>query len=1115
MYLNVQLTIPDRPVISVLAYVDSGASGGNFISRAFVDRSLIPVVSTAATLVSGFTGSTSTSTSSNTISLKLSVGPHHHESIQFIVLEDCRHSIILGYDWLYLHNPAVDWKVPSLTFSRCYCNGLPSSIPVVGEPLSLSPPSSPLTQRSVLRAPVPALPSDEYVDESDDDELDEPDLVTSLLPPPYASFADVFSEAAADILPDHRPFDSAIDLVDPNSIPPYRPIYSLSPKETAALDEYLDSNLAKNFIRPSKSPAGAPIFFVAKKNGELRPCVDYTALNAMTVKNRGPLPLINDLLDRLRSAKFFSKLDLRGAYNLVRIKPGDEWKTAFRCHRGHFEYLVMPFGLTNAPAIFQSMMNTIFSDILDVFVVVYLDDILVFSDSLVSHRSHVATVLSRLREHSLYAKLSKCSFDQDSVEFLGHSISSYGISPLPEKVSSVISWPTPTNVKQVQQFIGFTNYYRRFIGNYSALATPLTNLTKKDVPFVWSESCHVSFAALKSSITSGPVLRHADPDLPFTLETDASNFAIGAVLYQPSPDDNSILHPVAFYSKKLEPAETNYDVHDKELLAIISSLEHWRHYLIGSPFKISVLCDHRNLIFFQSRRILKTRHARWATRLSPFQFTLSYRPGSTNDAADALSRRSDYSTSEGGDGVNPVDSTSFVLLKKELFVDAIESGPRLPCSRVLINSEYAKTEILRLRHDAPSAGHPGQIRTFELIARDYYWENMRQDIYAYVDKCDVCQRNKSPRHKPFGLLQPLPIPSRPWSSVSMDMIVKLPLSKGFDSIFVVVCRLTKQAHFIPCNESISALDLAEIYISNIFKHHGLPDDIISDRGPIFRSKFWQTLLEKLKVQPKLSSAFHPQTDGQTERVNQCLEQYLRCYVSYSQDDWVNYLPIAEFSYNNTMSTSTKTSPFFANHGFHPRMEYFIDPDSNVPAVSNHVQILNELQPVLKDELQRAQIRMKMNADKSRMDHPFKVGDYAWLLTRNIKSVRPSAKLDHKRLGPFLITKKINDVTFQLDLPETYKIANCFHCALLEPASEDYMKNRTLAPAPIQVENHEEYYVERILDMKIVDKKTFYLINWYGYSDADNTWEPLECLTGCDEALEEFHAAFQIKNPLKN
>lgn len=1110
MYLQAQLSFSNSFSCTTLAYIDSGASGGNYISKSFAEANQIPMIPSTSIIVSGFTGASSTKSSFVTTLVTLKIGLNHSEQIVFNVLDESRHDLLLGYDWLFLHNPSIDWKVPSMTFCRCYCNGLPSSIPVLGQPLSIPPPSSPIISRPPLPAARRSLPTEEYDDDSDDEDNAETDIL-SLLPLTYHQFADVFSEKAANLLPEHRPFDCSIELTDPNSIPPYRPIYSLSPLETSALDSYIDENLAKGYIRRSNSPSGAPIFFVKKKSGDLRPCVDFTALNAMTIKNRGPLPLINDLLERLGSAKVFSKFDLRGAYNLVRVKPGDEWKTAFRCHRGLFEYLVMPFGLTNAPAIFQKMMNTIFSDILDIFVIVYLDDILVFSSNIEDHRDHVSIVLSRLRKHNLFAKLSKCSFEQDHVEFLGHSVSSYGISPLPEKVSSVIDWPVPTNVKQVQQFVGFTNYYRRFISNYSLLAAPLTNLTKKDTPFLWSESCSKSFHDLKSAISSGPVLRHADPNLPFTLETDASNFAIGAVLYQPAPENPSLLHPVAFYSKKLEPAEINYDVHDKELLAIICSLEHWRHHLVGSPFKISILCDHKNLIFFQARRHLKSRHARWATRLSPFQFTLSYRPGASNDAADALSRRSDYAFSEGEDGVDTKScSETFTLLDKNLFIDSVSSQPSLPFTRIQVTDPELKLNIMKSRHDSPSAGHQGRLRTFDLIAREYYWEGMRKEISDYVDRCDTCQRNKSPRHKPFGLLQPLPIPFRPWSSISMDFIVKLPKSKGFDSIFVVVCRLTKQSHFIPCKESMNSSDLADLFIANIFKYHGLPDDIISDRGPVFRSKFWISLLSKLKVTSKLSSAFHPETDGQTERVNQCLEQYLRCYINYSQDDWVTYLPIAEFSYNNSMSTSTKQSPFYANYGFHPRMEYNIEPESSVPAVSSHISILNELMPILKDELKLAQQKMKSYADKSRLEHPFKVGDYVWLLNRNIRSSRPSQKLDHKRLGPFKIIKAINSVTFELELPESYRIANCFHTSLLEPVSEEYLKNMKPSLQPVIIDSHEEYYVDKILDMKQVDGRTYYLVKWYGYSDSDNTWEPVECLTGCEELLSEFN---QTLNPI--
>ena len=382
---------------------------------------------------------------------------------------------------------------------------------------------------------------------------------------------------------------------------------------------------------------------------------------------------------------------------------------------------------------------------------------------------------------------------------------------------------------------------------------------------------------------------------------------------------------------------------------------------------------------------------------------------------------------------------------------------------------------------------------------------MRQEIYDYVDRCDTCQRNKSPRHKPFGLLQPLPVPTRPWSSLSMDFIVKLPKSKGFDFIFVVVCRFTKQAHFIPSIESMSSSDLADLYINNIFKLHGLPDDIVSDRGPVFRSKFWLSLLESLKIKSKLSTAFHPQTDGQTERVNQSIEQYLRCYTNFSQDDWSRLLPHAEFAYNNTMSSTTKVSPFFANLGFHPRMEYCFSSNPNTPAVQDHLKTLQDLFPILKDELRHAQDRMKFYADKDRQDHFFKINDSVWLLNRNIRSLRPSSKLDHKRLGPFRIVKQINPVTFELELPSSYRIHNAFHVSLLEPVSAEYSKNQTPPPPPVPIAETEEYYVNKLIDIKYVDNVPFYLVNWYGFTDADNTWEPIECLTGCDELLQEFHA----------
>jgi hypothetical protein len=381
----------------------------------------------------------------------------------------------------------------------------------------------------------------------------EPKLVK--LPEKYKDFVDVFEKNKVDQLLEHRPYDCPIDLEEGHS-PPFGPIYGLSKPELQALRDYLTENLAKGFVQHSKSPASAPILFVKKKDGSLRLCVDYRGLNKITKKNRYPLPLISSLLDRLCIGKIFTKLDLRGAYNLLRIHLDDEWKTAFRTRYGHFEYTIMPFGLTNARIVFQHLMNDIFREYMDECVVVYLDDILIFSKNQEDHDKHVQLVLATLREHGLYAKLEKCEFDKSSVAFLGYVIFLDGIFMDKSKVETIQCWATPSSVKDVQRFLGFANFYHRFIKGYSKITPPLIALTCKDKPFSWNPTAQAAFDTLKMAFTSTWVLIHPDPVKPFIVETNASDFALGAILSQFGID--GLLHPVAFYSRKLTSAEINY-----------------------------------------------------------------------------------------------------------------------------------------------------------------------------------------------------------------------------------------------------------------------------------------------------------------------------------------------------------------------------------------------------------------------------------------------------------------------------------------------------------------------------------------------------------------------------
>ncbi|UTT92537.1 hypothetical protein NDA17_007488 [Ustilago hordei] len=394
------------------------------------------------------------------------------------------------------------------------------------------------------------------------------------IPKPYQHLRDVFDEVEADKLPHHTEHDLHLELIEGGK-PPQGPLYLKGPKEMSELRRYLDENLEKGFIRPSKSPARSPVLFVPKKDGGLRLCVDYRGLNEITVKNRAPLPLIKEQLFLLRKARIYTKLDLRAAYNLIRIAKGDEWKTAFGTQLGLYEYLVMPFGLANAPAHFQSFINDIFRDIIGIYVVVYLDDFLIFSDTEEVHVKHVTEVLTRLRSNRLFAKLSKCEFHTKTVEFLGFIIKPTGIEMDPEKVCTVKEWPMPESIHDIQRFLGFANFYRRFIAHFAHIAKPLTALVK---PIEWfkkfelPEEAQQAFHKLIQAFTSAGVLQHFDYHLPTRLETDASDFAIAGVLKQ---EHEGQWHPVAFYSRKMSSAEKNYEIHDKELLAVVACLTQW------------------------------------------------------------------------------------------------------------------------------------------------------------------------------------------------------------------------------------------------------------------------------------------------------------------------------------------------------------------------------------------------------------------------------------------------------------------------------------------------------------------------------------------------------------
>ena len=431
----------------------------------------------------------------------------------------------------------------------------------------------------------------------------------------YSDFTNVFSEKFAAELSEHTEINThAIDLEEGKQ-PPYGPIYSLRPVKLEILKTYIETNLANGFIRPSKSPAGAPILFDQKPNGSLCLCVDYQGLNNLTIKNQYPLPLIRESLDRLGWAKRFTQLDLTSAYHRMRIKEGDEWKTAFRTRYGHFEYQVMPFGLSNAPASFQGYVNKILAEKLDIFVIVYLDDILIYTkDTGQGHVDAVRWVLEILRKYGLFANLKKCRFHQDEVRFLGYVVSAQGIQMEEERIEAVKNWPEPKSVRDIQVFIGFANFYRRFIQGFSKIAAPLTSMLKtsanqpksrnqsnsgatKEPQFLTSKA-REAFDHLKQAFTKAPILHHFDLERYNRIETNASSYTIGGVLSQLALDNSGQWHSIAYFSRKMILTETRYKTHNGELLAIVEAFKTWRHYLENCKHEVFILTNHNNFCRF-------------------------------------------------------------------------------------------------------------------------------------------------------------------------------------------------------------------------------------------------------------------------------------------------------------------------------------------------------------------------------------------------------------------------------------------------------------------------------------------------------------------------------------
>ncbi|RVW79287.1 Transposon Ty3-I Gag-Pol polyprotein [Vitis vinifera] len=808
--------------------------------------------------------------------------------------------VILGMDWLASYHASVDCFEKRVTFSIPGQPKFSFEGKHVDRPLRMI---SALRASSLLKKGCQGFLASVMSNESD---LKLEDI------PIVREYPDVFSEDLPG-LPPEREVKFTIDLV-PGTGPMSKAPYRMAPVELKELKVQLQ------------------------------------------MRNKYPLPRIDDLFDQLQGACVFSKIDLRSGYHQLRVRGEDVPKTSFRTRYGHYEFLVMPFGLTNAPAAFMDLMNLVFKPYLDQFVVVFIDDILVYSRSREEHEGHLSIVLQTLRDKQLYAKLKKYA---------------------------VANWRRPSTVTEIRSFLGLAGYYRQFIEGFSKIALPLTKLTQKGVKFEWSDDCECSFQELKNRLVSAPILTIPSGSGGFVVYSDASHQGLGCVLMQHG-------RVVAYASRQLKPYEKNYPTHDLELAAVVFALKIWRHFLFGETCEI--FTDHKSLKYLFSQKELNMRQRRWIELLKDYDCIIQYHPGKANVVADALSRKSVGSlaairgcqrqlleelrslqvhfrvmglgalvanfrvqpdlvgrikTLQKNDSrlvqvieeVKRGSKPDFVLSDDEI----LRFGTRL----CVPNDEDLRRELLEEAHCSKFAIHPGGTKMYKDL-RQNYW----------------CQAE---HQRPAGSLQPLVIPEWKWEHITMDFMIGLPRTLGGNNaIWVIVDRLTKSAHFLPMKVNFSLDRLASLYVKEIVRMHGVPVSIVSDRDPRFTSRFWHSLQKALGTKLSFSTAFHPQTDGQSERVIQVLEDLLRACILDLQGNWDDHLPLVEFAYNNSFQASIGMAPFEALYGRKCRSPIcWNDVGERKLLGPELVQLTVEKVALIKERLKAAQSRHKSYADHRR------------------------------------------------------------------------------------------------------------------------------------------------------
>ncbi|MEO0683466.1 MAG: reverse transcriptase domain-containing protein [Cyanobacteria bacterium J06649_11] len=861
--------------------------------------------------------------------------------------------------------------------------------------------------------------------------------------------------------------------------------YRVSPKQRQMIDKELDKMIEKGLVRKSTSPWASPVVLVPKSNGQTRMCFDYRAVNKVTVTDSHPLPRIDDLLDNLKDAKYFSKIDLKSGFWQIPMEESSIPKTAFTTHRGLYECIIMPFGLKNSPSTFERVIEHVFTEELWNFILVYLDDIIIYSQTFEEHLQHIQAALQKLGKASLKANPEKCDFGEIEIAFLGHVITTEGIKPNKENSKLVREFPPPKNPKQVRSYLGLCSYYRRFIKNFSSIAAPLYHLTKIGVKFDWNKECQESFNTLKERLVAEPIMALPDFNKRFHLQTDASNTGIGYTLSQFYEKDEKA---IIYGGRVLSLREQSMSPTEKEALAIVVAVKKLHPYLHGRQF--TIWTDHKPLNYILNAKDPTGKLTRWALTLQAYDFVIEYRKGINNGNADGISRIpwSELQSEAKREPKQSVQETILAITEDPFNKEEIrrlqEADPELQPKIIYLKEgtlpEVAKeekktlrgiedylldedilyhiyspktttaeglwkqlvipkkfrAEIMRQNHDEPQAAHFGFNKTADKIRRRYFWPGMLVDIQNWINTCIICQQDKGTLTQKAPLF---PIATgEPWEQLHCDVVGPFPVTEsGNRYVIVFIERLTAwpEAFSVPSTETHI---IAELLLQEVIFRFGVPRYFITDQGSNFLSKLMTEVCSLLQIKKIHTSPYHPQSNGIVERLNGTLVKGISHFVASRQNDWDMYLPAVLFAYRTSINASRKESPYFLNFGREATLptDLNFSPGKKMsPTIEDHrVRIVKQVQlaqQLARDNLKKAQRKNKDLYDQNASKSKFKEGDEVWLHNKARKKGL-SPKLMAKWIGPYRITKKISDVNFELTDPQMKRKSTVVHCNRLKP-----------------------------------------------------------------------------------